>query len=129
MRPALATVVGITLTIVLAFAGQLATGALLAAPDGAPLPVGRTLLSATLALTFGASVIGGFVGAHLAQSHRGRVTLAVAAAAGALGVMSALEAPPDAPAPVAWALPVLAVIGALAGGGLRQMSRWGRSPA
>lgn len=92
---------------------------LLAAPDGSPLPLGRTYLSATLAISFAAAVVGGFVAAHAATSHRVQSAAVVAALSAALGVMSALSAPPGTPAVIAWALPVLAAIGALGGGGVR----------
>jgi hypothetical protein len=42
--------------------------------------------------------------------------------------MSAIEAPADAPAMIVWSLPVIALAGALAGGGIRAMNRSSRSP-
>jgi len=128
MRPVLAATLGIALTLVLSFVGQLATAVLLAAPDGAPLPIGRTFLSATLAITFGAAVLGGFVAALVSSAHRGRVTLAVALGAACSGILSATEAPPDAPMAIVWSLPVVALVGALAGGGVRLLNRSSRSP-
>ena len=122
MRPALAAVLGIAVTLVVSLLGQLALATWLVAPDGAPLPMGRTLLSGALAITFGASVLGGFVGAHTI-THRWRVVLAVALAAALSGVLSAMRAPADAPALVAWSLPVLALVGALGGGAMRSLNR------
>jgi hypothetical protein len=127
MRPPLAAVLGIVLTLGLSFVGQLVTTSLLAAPDGAPLPIGRTFLSATLALTFGAAVIGAFVAAHLASAHRFRVALAVAIATALFGVLSALTAPDEIPLWIAWAMPLVAFLGALGGGAVRAMNRSGRS--
>lgn len=127
MRPALAAVLGIALTLVLSLAGQLATTALLAAPDGSPLPVGRTFLSVTLAITFGASVLGGFTAAHASSGRRSRVVLAVAISSALFGVLSALQAPSDAPPLIAWSLPVLAFIGVLGGGAVRRLNPSSRS--
>jgi hypothetical protein len=126
MRPAVAIVLGIVLTMGLAYAGQLATAVLLAAPDGSPLPLGRTFFSATLAITFGASVVGAFVGAHLASSRRNVVAVAIALASAAFGVIAALDAPPEAPPIVAWMMPVVALLGGLGGGGVRAMNRSAR---
>lgn len=122
MRPPLATVLGIVLALVLSFVGQLVTTSLLAAPDGAPLPIGRTFLSATLALTFGASVIGGFIAAHAASAHRFRVALAVAVALAVFGVLSAMTAPAETPPLIAWAMPIVALLGALSGGAMRAIA-------
>lgn len=119
MRPPLAAVLGIVLMIALAIASELVTASLLVAPDGAPLPVGRTFLSVTLGCTFGAAVVGGFAAAHATSARRGVVVGAVALAGLVLGVLSSLQAPPDAPLVVAWAMPVLAVLGSLAGGAVR----------
>jgi len=122
MRPALAAVVGIAITLLVSFLGQLALATWLVAPDGAPLPIGRTLLSGALAFTFGASVLGGFVAAH-AITHRWQVVVSVAVVAALSGVLSAMQAPADAPALVAWSLPVLAFVGALGGGAIRSLNR------
>lgn len=127
LPPALAAVVGLAVVLGVSFAGQLVTSALLAAPDGAPLPVGRTFLSATLAIAFGASVLGGAVGTHVASAAKGRVMVGIAVLSALLGVVSATSAPPGTPAVVAWALPFLAFVGALGGGAVRALNRSPRS--
>jgi hypothetical protein len=119
VRPTVAVLAGLALVVVLSMAGQTLAASWLAAPDGSPLPVGRTYLSATLAITFAAAVVGGFVAAHGASAHRFRVAAAVAALSAGLGVMSALSAPEGTPAVIAWAMPGLAALGALGGGGVR----------
>lgn len=104
----------------ISIATETMTASMLVAPDGSPLPAGRTFLSVTLGCTFGAAVLGGFAAAHATSGRRAIVVGAVAAAGLALGVIASLHAPPDAPLVVAWAMPVLAVIGALAGGAVRR---------
>lgn len=128
MRPPLAVVAGLVLTLALSLAGQLLTTSLLAAPDGAPLPIGRTFLSATLALTFAASVIGAFVAAHLASAQRFRVAAAVALGSALFGILSALTAPEDTPPLVAWSMPFVALFGGLGGGAVRASSPSARGP-
>ena len=119
MRPLLAVSLGFAATLVLSTLGEIVLDAALAAPDGSPLPLGRTFLSATLAVAFAASVVGGFIAAQLARSDRLRAALGVAALSAALLALSALDAPADAPSVIAWALPVLAFVGAASGGAIR----------
>jgi hypothetical protein len=123
MRHAIAIVLGLVTTVALSLTGQLALSSVLAAPDGSALPLGRTFLSATLALAFAASVAGGFVAAHAAPSHRMRAALGVALGVLALGIVATHDAPPGAPRVIVWALPALAWVGALGGGVVRATVR------
>ena len=127
MRPAFASVLGIAVMLGVSALGQLATASFLVAPDGAPLPIGRTFLSATLALTFGAAVVGAALGTATSRGSKGRVALAIAICGALFGVLSATSAPPETPALVAWAMPVLAFAGAMAGGAVRGLNRPARS--
>ncbi len=84
---------------------------------------GRTYLAATLGLSFGAAVVGGYVAAHVTRAHRFRAAVGVALALAAFVLLSFVLPFTGQPAFFLWLVPLLVVVGALSGGGVRSLVR------
>lgn len=125
MKPVFAILVGLSVSVVLLVVGTgIASMQLL--PPGvdwvAHMP-GSTYLAATLGISFGASVLGGYVAAQLASRHRFRSAAGVAALSSVLMLLSFVLPFTGQPPFFLWLVPVLVAGGALAGGAVRALVR------
>ncbi len=125
MKPASAILTGVALSALLVVIGTLIASALLLPPrvDWALHMPGPAYLAATLGVSFGAAVLGGFVAAHFASAHRLRAAAVVAAVLALLELLSFVCPFTGQPPFFLWLVPLLAAAGALAGGGARALAR------
>ena len=125
MKQPLAILLGLGVSLVLLVVGALIASAALLPPgvDWVAHMPPPAFLAALLGITFGAGVIGGYVAAHATSAQRFRTAVGVAAALAALVI--ALHFVPFARQPTVflWLAPLLAVLGALGGGGIRTLVR------
>jgi hypothetical protein len=125
MKPAFAVLIGVIVSVVLIIVGTLIAAAELLPPrvDWVAHMPGPAYLAATLGLSFGAAVLGGFVAAQLSQAHRFRVAAAVAGVLAVLELASFILPFTGTPPFFLWLVPLLVAVGALAGGGVRALDR------
>jgi hypothetical protein len=125
MKPAFAVLVGLGVSVALIVVGTLIASARLLPPgvDWVAHMPGPTYLAATLGLSFGAAVLGGYVAAHATTAHRFRTAAVVAASLAVLELVSFVLPFTGQPPFFLWLVPLLVVAGALAGGGIRTLVR------
>jgi hypothetical protein len=125
MKLPYAILLGLGVSLMLIVIGTLIASAQLLPPgvDWVAHMPGPTYLAATLGLSFGASVLGGYVAASVASAQRFRAAIGVAVGLAVLELVSFVWPFTGQPPFFLWLLPLLALAGALAGGGVRSLAR------